>query len=227
MKRYLCLVLILLLPWVLAVRAPAAEREIDLLSAPSGAKDAATWKYFSDDSQSKFDDVWKLDDGVLTCKGAPLGYIYTRQTYTNFVLKLEWRIPADAKPHKGGVLVRTTGKPRIWPKSLEAQINHPDAGDFWGLDGYGLDGPADRKMTLKHEQFGGLTNLKKTAAVEKPLGQWNRYQITADGGTVTLAINGKQVNQATGCDVVAGHICLTAEGNEIQFRNVKLISRDE
>ena len=209
---------------------PAAERagrELDLLKPPPTAQDGSAWRYYSEDPESKLEDVWKSADGVLVCKGEPLGYIYTRQTYTNFVLRLEWRVPADAKPHKGGVLVRTTGKPRIWPKSLEAQINHPDAGDFWGLDGYRLDGPAERKKTMMHKQFGSLTNLKKTAAAEKPLGQWNRYEITVKGETVTLVINGRQVNQATGCDVVAGHVCLTAEGNEIQFRNVTIVPLDD
>ena len=90
-----------------------------------------------------------------------------------------------------------------------------------------LDGPAARKKTLTHKQFGLLTNLKKAAAAEKPLGQWNRYEINVKGDTVTLVINGRQVNRATGCDVVAGHICLTAEGNEIQFRNVKLVPLDK
>jgi hypothetical protein len=39
---------------------------------------------------------------------------------------------------------------------------------------------------------------------------------------VTLEINGQEVNRATGCDVVPGKICLTAEGDEIHFRNVRL-----
>ena len=209
---------------------PAAEpaaRELDLLKPPPTAQEGSAWKYYSEDPKSKLEDVWKSAEGVLVCKGEPLGYIYTRQTYTHFVLRLEWRVPADAKPHKGGVLVRMTGKHRIWPRSLEAQINHPDAGDFWGLDGYRLDGPAERKKTLTHKQFGLLTNLKKAAAAEKPLGQWSRDEITVKGDTVTLVINGRRVNQATGCDVVAGHVCLTAEGNEIQFRNVKLVPLDK
>ena len=58
--------------------------------------------------------------------------------------------------------------------------------------------------------------------MEKPAGQWNQYEITADGDTVTLTINGKVVNRATGCDVVPGKILLTAEGDEIHFRNVRV-----
>jgi hypothetical protein len=67
-----------------------------------------------------------------------------------------------------------------------------------------------------------LTNLKKTEAAEKPAGEWNQYEIVARGDTVVLKINGKEVNRATGCDTTPGKIVLTAEGNEIQFRNIEL-----
>jgi len=161
-------------------------------------------------------------DDVLICKGTPLGYIYTNRQYTNFVLTLQWRWPPKGKPGRGGVLLRTTGENKIWPKSLEAQINAGDAGDFWGLNGYELAGPADRSKTLTTDKFGKLTNLKKTKAVEKEPGQWNTYKITANGETVTLEINGQIVNQAEGCAAVPGTICLTAEGNEIHFRNISI-----
>ncbi len=199
----------------------AASKEIDLLQ-PAAKGGLEAWESFSQDENASLADTWRLEDGVLVCTGKPLGYLYTKKSYTDFVLKLQYRVPKEAGPHKGGILFRMTGKHRIWPKSLEAQINHPDAGDFWGLDGFALDGPADRKKQMMHKQFGLLTNLKKTEAAAKELGEWNDYEIRAEGGTVVLSINGREVNRATGCDVVAGPILLTAEGNEIHFRNVKL-----
>jgi hypothetical protein len=120
------------------------------------------------------------------------------------------------------VLLRITGPDKLWPRSLEAQLNHPDAGDFWGLGGYPLTGPADRLKVVEHPQLGRLTNLKKTENLEKPAGQWNQYEIAADGDTVTLTVNGRPVNRATGCQIVPGKICLTAEGDEIHFRNLRL-----
>ena len=178
------------------------------------------WDFHLADPQAKMQDVWTIDDGVLICRGEPLGYLYTKKDYRDFVLKLQWRWPADKKPGKGGVLIRTTGDNKIWPKSLEAQINTGGAGDFWGLDGYELTGPAERMRSLEHEEFGKLTNLKKTRDLEKPAGQWNSYEIIAEGDTVTLLINGQQVNKATGCDLDTGRICLTSEGDEIHFKDV-------
>ena len=46
------------------------------------------------------------------------------------------------------------------------------------------------------------------------------------GDTVTLIINGEQVNRATGCDLDGGRICLTSEGSEIHFRNVVVAAAD-
>jgi len=187
------------------------------------------WEYFSEDPNTRMADVWTLTDDVVVCKGTPKGYIYTPKDYSDFVLTLQWRWPTDGAPDKpanGGVLVRMTGGHKIWPKSLEAQINAGSAGDFWGLDGYALQGPPERSTSVDHPQFGKLTNVKKLKAVEKPRGQWNQYEIVAKGGTVTLKINGQLVNTATNCDTTPGRICLTAEGNEIHFRDIRLTTRD-
>ena len=202
--------------------ADAANNERRLLTTQDASGNLDGWKSFCEDPAVKTGDVWQLAGGVLLCKGAPLGYIYTDTDYASFVLKLEWRWPPGAKPGNGGVLLRTTGRHKIWPRSLEAQINTGSAGDFWGLDGYPLTGPPARSKSLAHPQFGKLTNLKKTQAVENPPGQWNQYEIIVDGDTVSLKINGQTVNKATGCDQTPGRICLTAEGDAIQFRNVRL-----
>ncbi len=186
----------------------------------------ANWDVFSEDPDSKISDTWAYADGVVICKGTPRGYAYTKTKYTDFVFELEWRWPEDKKPGAAGVLVRMTGEHKIWPKSFEAQINSPDAGDIWGLVGYQLEGPAERSKSLEHPQFGKLTNVKKAKQAEKPAGEWNKYKITAKGDTITLEINGQIVNRATGCETKPGRICLTSEGDEIHFRNVKLNSLD-
>lgn len=184
--------------------------------------DDGFWSFYSAEPGVEMEDIWRIEDDVLISNGFPLGYLYSMDQFDNFVLTLEWRWPPDKEPGKGGVLIRMTGERKIWPRSLEAQINAGDAGDFWGLDGYTLSGPNDRMRSLDHEQFGKLTNLRKTEALEKPAGQWNRYKIRAEGDTVTLTINGVEVNKATGCEAHKGHICLTSEGSEIHFRNIQL-----
>jgi hypothetical protein len=209
-----------------AFSARAGDASAPLLTAQSPSGELTGWKSFHEPA-AKTGDVWTLAaDGVLRSKGTPKGYLYTDRDYTNFVLSLDWRWPPGKKPGNGGVLLRMTGPNRIWPKSLEAQLNAGDAGDFWGLAGYRLTGPAERMKSLEHPQFGGLVNLKKLKPLEKEPGQWNHYEIRAEGQTVTLSINGELVNRATGCDAVPGKICLTAEGDQYEFRNVRLAPLD-
>jgi hypothetical protein len=199
------------------------NEEIRLIDGQLESGELPGWRSFHEDGKARTRDVWKLTaDGVLVSKGTPKGYLSTEKQYLNFVLRLEWRRPDGKKPGNGGVLVRMTGQDKIWPKSLEAQLNAGAAGDFWGLDGYRLAGPPERTTSLEHPQFGKLTNVKKIRDAQKPPGQWNEYEIIADGEVVTLKINGHEVNKATGCDAVPGRICLTAEGDEIHFRHVRL-----
>jgi hypothetical protein len=222
-----CTVVVFVVVLILvAVPLGAGERSakaVKLLTTqgPDGA--LAGWKSFSEDPKAGTGDVWTLSgEGVLVCKGNPKGYLYTEKSHTDFVLTLQWRTPPGKKPGSGGVLIRMTGKHKIWPKSLEAQLNVGGEGDFWGLDGYELAGSAERLKTIPQSPFGKLTNLKRTKGPVKAPGEWNEYRVIARGDTVTLQINGQEVNRATGCDVVAGPILLTSEGDEIHFRNIRL-----
>src|SRR5438876_3153565 len=58
--------------------------------------------------------------------------------------------------------------------------------------------------------------------VEKPIGEWNQYEITCQGDTIKLVINGKLVNEGTNAELTKGKILLQSEGAEIHFRNVEL-----
>lgn len=160
-------------------------------------------------------DVWSVAaDGVLVCRGQPEGYIRTLDDYTNFVLKLEWRwSPVTKQAGNSGVLVRMVGPDVVWPRSIEAQLQSGSAGDFWNI--------GDFPMKTDPARTRGR-NTKHTKANERPLGEWNDYEITVDHGTVTLKVNGEVLNAATDCWEVPGKICLQSEGAEIQFRNIRL-----
>ncbi|NOX55901.1 MAG: DUF1080 domain-containing protein [Planctomycetes bacterium] len=194
----------------------------DLFVNGAGQPGLDRWTCYHSPAIESIEQVWKLEAGVLTCRGLPKGYLYTKKTYTDFVLKLQWRWPPGSQPGHGGVLFRMTGEHKIWPKSLEAQLNAGSEGDLIGLVGYQLSGSAERMKVIEHKQFGRLTFVKRAAAAVKPPGQWNDMKIEARGGRVTVWLNGRKVNEATDCDVVAGPILLTSEGEPIEFRRVEL-----
>lgn len=167
--------------------------------------------------------VWSVQDGILICKGEPLGYLYTARPHENFKLVVEWRWAPGGEPGNSGVLMRINGEPRPLPRGLEAQLKSGDAGALYGFHGMAVDGDADRKIDSEGSPFTGrIQGVRKTKGNEKPPGEWNRYDITLNGGNLTVLVNGEKVNEATGCEVLAGPIGLQSEGGEIHFRKVEL-----
>jgi hypothetical protein len=197
----------------------------ELLTHQTAEGEIVGWKSLHERSGTETGDVWTLmEEGVLVCRGTPRGYLYTERDYADFTLSFEWRYPPGSVSGKGGVLLRTIGEPKIWPRCLEVQLNAQQSGDFWGIDGYVLSADPGRTERMEHDRFGALTHVARMASVEKAPGAWNHGWVTLQGGTVTVWMNGKLVNQATDCDTTPGKIVLTAEGNEIHFRNLSLTS---
>ena len=56
----------------------------------------------------------------------------------------------------------------------------------------------------------------------KPAGEWNTFEVTARGRTLTLWVNGAVTCQFDACGLASGHVGLEAEGYRIEFRNLKL-----
>lgn len=189
-------------------------------------KNLAGWHHYLDKHAVTKKDVWSVKDGMLVCKGEPLGYLYTDKLYQNFKLVVEWRWAPGKKAGNSGVLMRIIGEPRPLPKCFEAQLKSGNAGAAYGFHGLNIDGAEDRKVERESDFTGKMKGVNKIKANEKPVGQWNRYEIIFDGPDLEIWINGEKVNQATGCDVMPGHLGLQSEGGEIHFRKVELTRLD-
>lgn len=224
MRRTFCLTLavVALLPLVAAGQPPAV--------ALFNGKDLAGWSHFLVDSKVPATDVWSVKDGVLVCRGEPMGYLYTDADYTSFTLIVEWRWARGAAARLGkvpnsGVLLRVNGepKPKGVPRAYEAQLQAGSAGDVYGFWGMPLEGDTARRREAQgHELLGDMVGFRKIEAAERPEGEWNTYEITFDGPSLSVTVNGRKVNEATGALVMPGRIALQSEGGEIHFRRVEL-----
>jgi hypothetical protein len=58
--------------------------------------------------------------------------------------------------------------------------------------------------------------------VEKPVGEWNRYEIICAGGDVIYFLNGVKVNEGRDGSLREGRIFFQSEGAEIYFRRIEL-----
>jgi len=171
-------------------------------------RDLAGWTFSSD----AVAEVFGVAGGVMTDAGNPRGYIRTKKDYTNYALHLQMR---HVKKGNSGVLVRAVGPDKVWPKSIEAQGQSGSMGDIWNIDRF--------PMKVAAERTRGRHTRKAHPSNERPIGQWNDYEIGLDGGDLEIRVNNLIQNTATECEEVAGKICLQAEGSPKEFRNIVLV----
>ena len=183
---------------------PARKPKLGPETALWNGRDFAGWTYHLSDPKKKMEDVWSIDGGEIVCKGNPVGYIRTTADYTSFVLTLDWRFDPKKGPGNSGVLLRMVGQDRVWPKSVEAQLMSRDAGDIWDID--------DFPILVDPARTDGRRTVKLQPCNEKPLGEWNHYEITLDRGELRLVVNGELQNRASWVEEVPGKICLQSEG---------------
>jgi len=168
-------------------------------------------------------------DGMLVSLGKPGGHLITDASYENYRLELEYRFAA--KPGNCGVLVHSS-TPRalyeMFPASIEVQMHHTNAGDFWCID-ENIEVPdmAKRRPKGKNQKWGGKKGdsrriLNLTDGSEKPVGEWNKMVIECQGDEVKVWVNGDFVNHGKKCTVSKGQIAVQAEGVEVEFKGLTL-----
>ena len=166
-------------------------------------------------------------NGFLVSLGEPRGHLITNRVFKNYRLDVEYRFPNQ--PGNCGVLVHAS-TPRalykMFPKSIEVQMEHGNAGDFWCI-------VEDIKVPDMEKRRGpkkdwGITEGKErrilnlTDNSEKPVGEWNHMVIECVGNSVKVWVNDDLVNYGFDCTATQGHIALQAEGAEVEFRKLLL-----
>lgn len=161
--------------------------------------------------------AWAVEEGMLRCTGTSKGYVRTDMPYADYKLSLEWRWP-DGQGNSG-VMVHVVNPDILWPKCFEAQLRSSRAGDFASFS----DARSQEEIVSRNPRGVSTGRLSRPVpSTEKPVGEWNKYEILAQGDTITLFVNGTEVNRMTGVVPSAGMIALQAEGTAIDFRNIEL-----
>jgi hypothetical protein len=157
-------------------------------------------------------EIWSVRDGVIYCKGKPNGFLRSKKSYRNFILRAEWRFEPEGwtdAPEKwpnAGFFIFANEVKDTWPVSLEVQGYHGEAGSLFGVRGGKVEG-AKRGPFVKNRP---------------PLGSWDRYEITAREGHVLVVLNAELVNEGRNATPSEGNICLQSEGWPVQYRNVEV-----
>jgi hypothetical protein len=217
-----------LVPLLLSLVLPAVLGACAASPRPFNGRDLAGWHADvpAADGGAQVAPSFVVRDGVLVSEGNPPGHLITDDQFSDYRLTVEWRWPGE--PGNCGVLVHTSTPRKLggmFPQSLEVQLAHGNAGDFWciGEDITVPDMEARRGPKEKWGVDGGnrrIVNL--TDGSEKPAGEWNTMVIECRGDAVTVWVNDTLVNQGTNCTARRGRIALQAEGARCEFRRVEL-----
>ena len=159
--------------------------------------------------------------------------------------------PREKHTRDSGILVHGVGEDgqynKTWLESIESQIIEGGSGDLISVGGKGKpritakvreegnqnvwDRQNGKPKTIdrgrinwwgRDPQWKDELNFRGPKDVEKPVGQWNRQEVIADGDKLTYILNGVVVLHAYDSSHTAGKIQLQSEGAEILFRKVEI-----
>ncbi|WP_350285867.1 DUF1080 domain-containing protein [uncultured Croceitalea sp.] len=167
-------------------------------------------------------------NGNLISLGTPQGHLITDSSYGNYRLSLQYRFVGE--PGNCGVLVHAS-TPRalykMFPKSIEVQLMHENAGDFWCIveditvaDMEERRGPKS-EWGITEGKLRRIINLTDTS--EHPLGDWNSLSVECKGNTIKVWVNNDLVNDGYNATVSQGQIAIQAEGSEVAFKDIVLL----
>jgi hypothetical protein len=156
---------------------------------------------------------WMVVDGVIVLDGKKGKYgwnLGTVKDYGNFEFMVDWKIEKNGD---SGIYVRGLPQVQIWDSDSLGERFKDDLGKGSG----GLwNNPKGSK---------GKVPLKKA---DKPIGEWNTFDITMKGDNVTVKLNGELVvddapiNPYWGLKEVPknGPIELQFHGDKLWFKNI-------
>ncbi len=166
-------------------------------------------------------------DSMLVSLGTPNGHLITDSIFQNYRLEVQYRFVGE--PGNCGVLVHAS-TPRalyqMFPKSLEVQMMHENAGDFWCIVEDITVSEMEKRRGPKENW--GITEGKERRVVnltdgsENPLGEWNTMVIECKANTIKVWVNNNLVNDGYDCTASKGNIAVQAEGAEVEFRKIEL-----
>lgn len=175
-------------------------------------------------------DGWRLVRGTgpgyviegdrIVCPSNGGGNLFTEKEYANFVLRLEFKLSPGGN---NGVGLRAPFEGDAAYQGMEIQV---------------LDDPAPQYKNIQPGQHTGSIYQVFPArqGALKPTGEWNSYEITAQGRHVSVMLNGTMVVDADldsmkdpavlkahpGLTRQTGHIGLLGHRSHVEFRNLRI-----
>ena len=163
-----------------------------------------------------------VEDGVIVCPEDGGGNLFTEKEYGDFILRLEWRL---WEAGNNGVGIRAPLEGDAAYAGMEIQILDDEAEVY-------------QKMPIRPEQYTGSVYdvFAARRGFVRRNGQWNTYEIQAQGRRVKVTLNGevitdvnlddakdpKVLHKHPGLARTSGHVGFLGHSTRVEFRNVRI-----
>jgi len=164
-------------------------------------------------------DNYEVKDGAIVCKPRKGGILYTKPEYSDFVARLEFKLPPRGN---NGLAIRYPGGEgdTAYDGMCELQVLDDN---YKGIDARQAHGSA-YGMVAAHRGY------------QRPIGQWNYQEVTVKGPTIKVELNGTLIldcdlskvtefmaNHAhPGKDRSSGHFGFAGHNDPVAFRNIQI-----
>ena len=190
-----------------------AKHESDGFVSAFNGKDLTGWAGAADN--------YEVVDGTIRCKEGKGGILHTSEEYANFAVRLEFLTPPSGN---NGLAIRTDGKgDPAYDAMCELQVLDNEHANYAKLD-----------ARQYHGSVYGMAAAKR--GFLRPAGAWNYQEVTVNGTTIRVELNGNVILNADvskvteflgdrphpGKDRKSGYFGFAGHGDAVQFRNVSL-----
>ncbi|MFL5339328.1 MAG: family 16 glycoside hydrolase, partial [Gemmataceae bacterium] len=164
-------------------------------------------------------DQYEVVDGAIVCKPHKGGTIYTKDEYTDFVARVEYKLPPAGN---NGLAIRYPG--------------HGDTAYVGMCEVQVLDDTAPGYAKLDPRQYNGSVYgiVAAHRGYMRPVGEWNFEEVTVKGPHIRVELNGTvivdaDVSQVTtymansahpGKDRSGGHFGFAGHNDPVAFRSI-------
>ncbi len=187
---------------VVATPVSAADPPAGFTSLFNG-RDLGGWEVPAGDNGH-----WKVQDGVIDYDASSEATgdkaLWTQKEYTDFVLRIDWRIKETPYVNPNVPIIRFDGTHKKGPDGKEIKLSVPDSDSgvylrgssksqvniwCWPIGSGEVYGYRTDEM-LPPEVRQGVTPLRNA---DHDVGEWNSFEITLKGDRLTVVLNGVTV----------------------------------
>lgn len=162
--------------------------------------------------------LFSVQEGLMVVNKG-VGWLRSKDTFGDMILDMDFRFLEEGA--NSGIFVRTG------PTSHQDDNGWPDNGyQVQCMDNIAKMPALGTMIPYGAPPFTHSSNLEALHRAYRPTREWNHFQITCRGETLTVKLNNALVTTAQEIKNHRGHVGIQAEHGHLEFKNIRLQQLD-